>query len=158
MDYKIIKLEVDTELVNSVYTILKKSGEYLYREFKLEHWKTPYSLERIRKDILINDVFIVQDKKTKKFVNTFQIKINPISKKSELSKFATHPDCMGKGIGSLTMEFIEEYSRKKSAEKILLDVYDKSENSIQFYKNKGFQVIGSKKTQRFTVFLMEKII
>ncbi|MFE4896546.1 GNAT family N-acetyltransferase [Peribacillus butanolivorans] len=159
--------------VSEVYEIIKISGEHMFKEQGLVHWKTPYPIEVIQKNCEERDVFLVKDIETNTYVHTFQLEfISDFSKtlinsnysnKKEvyeviINKFATIPNVAGKGIGKMSMDYIDEYCRNKGVSKISLDVYDKSEHAIQFYKKRGFIITGSKPTRHFTVYLMEKQI
>lgn len=153
--------------VSEIFEIIKVSGEHMFKEQGLVHWRTPYPKEFIRKNCDDREAFLVKDMDTNKYVHTFQLEFNDFPKtlidsnKNEMqvasiNKFATIPKVAGKGIGKKSMDYIEEYCRKKGVSEISLDVYDKSEHAIQFYKKRGFEVTGSKQTKHFTVYLMGK--
>lgn len=150
--------------VSKVYEIIKASGEYMFKEQGLLHWKNPYPLEAIQKNCEEREVFIVKDNDTDTYVHTFQLEFNnefinenkvPVA---IINKFATIPEVAGKGIGKLSMDYIEDYCRNNGIFKINLDVYDKSDHAVQFYKKRGFIITGSKTTRYFTVYLMEKTL
>jgi ribosomal protein S18 acetylase RimI-like enzyme len=171
-----MKLTFEQVLVNEdkkiseIYEIIKGSGEYMFKQHGLVHWRTPYPREAIKKNCEEREVFLAKDIDTNKYVHTFQLEfigdktkthINKNNNKSEwniatINKFATLPKAAGKGIGKMSMVYIEEYCQKKGISNISLDVYEKSEHAIEFYKNRGFIVTGSKPTRHFTVWLMEK--
>ncbi|MES1038111.1 GNAT family N-acetyltransferase [Peribacillus simplex] len=150
--------------VSEIFEIIKVSGEHMFKEQGLVHWRTPYPKEVIQKNCNDREVFLVKDMDTNTYVHTFQLEFTKSlidSNKNELqvafiNKFATIPKVAGKGIGKKSMDYIEEYCRKKGVSEISLDVYDKSEHAIQFYKKRGFAVTGSKQTKHFTVYLMGK--
>lgn len=154
----------DSDKIEVIYNILKKSGEHMYKEEGLTHWRNPYPIESIKRDCENGKVFLVKDNDTDLYVHTFQLKIleeqeDDLSIKRKIAyinKFATIPTFSGKGIGKQSMNFIESYCREKLVSKIALDVYDKSIGAIQFYKKRGFKIIGSKPTRYFTVKIMEK--
>lgn len=148
-----------------VYEIIRASGERMYIEQGLSHWRTPYPLESIKKDCEEKEVYLVKDVDENKYIHTFQLEfLNDLStsdnekkeSKAIINKFATIPQAEGKGIGKLSINYIEDYCSKKGVSKISLDVYDKSEHAIKFYKKRGFIITGSKSTRHFSVYLMEK--
>lgn len=159
----------DNKGILEIYEIIKACGEHMYQEYGLVHWKTPYPIESIKKDSEQKEVYLVKDTNTGKYVHTFQLEFRnrwfENSKKHDdekklkiafINKFATHPKVSGKGVGKLSMQYIENYCRKNGVSKLCLDVYDKSKHAIQFYINRGFIIVGSKPTKHFNVLLMEK--
>lgn len=161
----------DDKKIFEIYEIIRLSGEHMYKEQGLIHWKDPYPMESIKKNCENREVFLAKNLDSGKFVHTFQLEfISDFSKSEEndenkidskvciINKFATLPEVAGQGIGKLSMNYIEEYCRNKKVSKIGLDVYDKSEHAIRFYKKRGFVVTGSKPTRHFKVYLMEKLI
>ncbi len=155
----------DDKKIEEIYEIIKSCGEYMFRNQGLFHWRTPYSRESIKKNCKEREVFLVKDIVEKKYVHTFQLEFIFTSLNDEagvnivnIHKFATLPQVAGRGIGKQSMSFIEDYCRKKDVSKIRLDVYEKSEYAIQFYKNRGFKIIGKKHTRHFIVYIMEKLL
>ena len=153
----------DDAKITEVYEIIKNSGEDMLRNQGLTHWSTPYSIESIKRNCSEREVFLVSDLDKDQYVHTFQLEFsytldrNKTEKKiASINKFATDPQVAGKGIGKQSMKFIEDYCRSKGVSKICLDVYEKSEHAIRFYKNRGFEIIGQKPTRHFMVYLMEK--
>ena len=57
-----------------------------------------------------------------------------------------------KGTGTMLMEFAEEIT---TYDKIRLEVVDYNENAIQFYKNRGYEIVATKKG-KITNLVMEK--
>lgn len=150
-----------------VYEIIRISGEHMYKEQGLIHWKDPYPIDSIKKNCEEREVFLVKELDMGIFVHTFQLEFNHEYNQLEnnegkkicvVNKFATLPNVAGNGIGKLSMNYIEEYCKDLGISKICLDVYDKSEHAINFYKKRGFIVTGTKPTRHFTVYLMEKQI
>ena len=127
------------EDINAVYSILAASGSYMMETFGLMHWSKPYSKEKISNDIETKDVFIV--KKLNEIVATFMLSYEtsyyfndiPDNNAVYLSKFATNPNLVNSGIGTLCQKYIEEFCKKNNKSKIRVDVYDKSKQAINFY-------------------------
>jgi GNAT superfamily N-acetyltransferase len=155
--------------IKKVYEIIKNSGQDMFHNQGLSHWKTPYPIESIRRDCLDREVFLIKDMDKDEYVNTFQLEFinydssrilsNNNNKKdvvAYINKFATIPQMAGKGVGKRSIDYIETYCKSKGISKLCLDVYEKSEHAIRFYKNRGFSIIGQKPTKHFVVYLMEK--
>lgn len=149
--------------IEIIYDILNNCGEYMYKSQGLRHWRTPYPIESIKKNCKEREVFLAKDLDANQYVHTFQLGFkasslldNTVHNVAIINKFATISQAAGKGIGKQSVEYIENYCRDKNVSKLCLDVYDKSEHAIMFYKNRGFIVIGSKPTRYFRVYLMEK--
>lgn len=140
-----------SELVNEIYNILAECGRNMYENDGLTHWKNPYPLENIKSDCNKNYVYI--GNLNGKYVNTFQLNFE--GSNCIITKFATSPSHAGKGIGKQSMEYIKMICREKNTETITLDVYDKSQTAISFYRRLGFDFVGSKSTKYFTVLTMK---
>lgn len=148
--------------VSEVYEIIKVCGEHMYKEQGLVHWRSPYPIKAIKENCKEREVFLVKDLDTDTYVHTFQLEL--ISRTIDenevpiaiINKFATIPNVAGKGIGKLSMNYIEDYCRNQGVLNVILDVYDQSGHAIEFYKKRGFIITGSRPTRHFTVYLMEK--
>jgi GNAT superfamily N-acetyltransferase len=158
-------LSNDDSKITEVYEIIKNSGEDMFRNQGLIHWRTPYPIESIRKNCSEREVFLAKDLDKEQYVHTFQLEFIYTSIENKIdenvaiiNKFATDPHIAGRGIGKQSMDFIEDYCRSKDTSKLCLDVYEKSEHAIKFYKDRGFSIIGEKTTRHFVVYLMEKNI
>lgn len=159
----------EEDKINEVYEIIKSSGEFMFEQHGLVHWKSPYPKEAIKKNCENRKVFLAKNIKNNKYVHTFQLELieeyttireyriqEANQKIAVINKFATVPQAAGRGIGTLSMNFIEELCLNRGIYCISLDVYDKSEHAIQFYIKKGFSVTGTKMTKNFRVYQMEK--
>lgn len=156
LNYILLKSE-NTDLIQECYKILEQCGELMFKEHGLDHWLPPYSIDNIYKDCADKLVFLVYDDIEKKYVSTFQGYLND-DFSFYIRKVATIPEFQGKGIGRKNLEFIEDLCRKLRINAIELDVYDKSEQAINFYLANGFVVTGKRPTRRFEVLLMKKIL
>lgn len=159
--------ENDEEKIHEVYEIIRLSGQDMFFNQGLLHWKKPYPIEFIRNDCVEKHVFLAKDLGSNTYVHTFQLdfmtQISNGERKDQvkavsINKFATLPSFSGKGIGKKSFNHIEKTCLKQGISKIVLEVYDKSEHAIQFYKKRGFRVIGERPTRNFTVLEMEKHI
>ena len=146
--------------IDSIYNNLKLCSENMYKEHGLEHWIPVYPTEKIKEDINSKQVYIVEY--NNQIVGNFILtdKMNSLwkteSKAIYLSKLAIVPEYSGKGLGKKCMKYIENLAKNEGYENIRFDVYDKSLNTIAFYKKLGYTVTDTAKTRRFTVLLMEK--
>jgi|ADurb_H2B_03_Slu_FD_contig_123_12683_length_719_multi_15_in_2_out_0_1 GNAT superfamily N-acetyltransferase len=163
-------LESDEARIAEIYNIIKICGEDMSDTQDLHHWENPYQTESIKKHCTEREVFVVKDLELDKYVHTFQLEFlefpqsqqkDPAQETNyvaEINKFATIPEVAGRGVGKASMEYIEDYCRSRNVFKIILDVYDKNEHAIKFYQKRGFTIIGSKPTRRFSVYMMEKLL
>jgi hypothetical protein len=46
--------------IKKVYEIIKNSGQDMFHNQGLSHWKTPYPIESIRRDCLDREVFLIK--------------------------------------------------------------------------------------------------
>ena len=69
-------------------------------------------------------------------------------------------DYRGIGLGSLLLEKIEEFAKKNNTNKIWLDTSSTLKKSIEFYKKKGFRLVGELKKHFWgeDIVLFEKLI
>lgn len=159
--------EREISKIEAVFEIIKCSGEQMFKENGLEHWKNPYPIESLKKDCAEKEVFLIKDSSEDIYIHTFQLSfenskdINDLEERrriSTINKFATVPEATGKGVGKNSIDYIENYCREKGVNLIKLDVYEKSEHAINFYEKRGFKITGSRLTRNFRVLLMEKEI
>lgn len=154
--------EKDPHLIEIVYSILKASGSYMVETFGLMHWSRPYSKENIAHDIENKEVYIVKNEGQN--IATFMLSQDtsyyfqeiPDENAVYLSKLAVNPNVVNTGIGTSCMKYIEEYCRNNNKTRVRLDVYDKSEQAVNFYTKIGYKQLFSKDTTNFRVICMEK--
>lgn len=147
--------------IDEIYYIIKVCGIDMYKKRGLTHWKKPYPKDFIKKDCVEKKVFLIKDLDEDIYVHTFQLEFSEVievEKKgtATLSKFATLPEYAGQGIGKQSLDFIESMCLEKGVSTLSLEVYDQSEEAVEFYRNRGFKIIKSKPTTNFSVFIMEK--
>jgi len=91
---------------------------------------------------------------------------NPIpvfAKTAEVTYFL-HPDCTGKGLGIMLLEFLENQGREKGITNLLASISSRNPRSIAFHKKNGFvecgcfKNAGEKRRQLFDVIWMQKTI
>ena len=140
----------------NVAKILNDCGKDMASKYDLHHWDNPMfkSLIIVGFCLMKNSVYLIFDEN--KPVATFQFKV-----KGDVlffEKLAVNPSTSGKGYGSYCMNLIEEQSKKLGLSKVQMEVYDKSEHAISFYKHKGYLQVGTTGTLKYTDLVMEKVI
>ena len=55
-----------------------------------------------------------------------------------LDQLWTHPDFMGRGVGSLLLAYAEERARAGGFDELTLDCFEKNVKALAFYDRKGF--------------------
>lgn len=147
----------------AVHSLLHAANEMMKQE-GLYHWDPLYPLDAIKADTANKRVYLVtlHDEPVATYtlaVESGQAWTNTCTKNAiYLSKLAVLPSCSGHGVGRWCLERIEEVAANQGYDTIRLDVYDKSCRAIRFYQHKGFRVVGSARTRRFTVLKMEKTL
>ena len=125
--------------------------------YDLHHWNN----SRLKNAIVLflcllkNRIYLVYDKE-RKAVATFQTK--KIGNALRFQKLATAPAYAGKGVGSFCIEAIEGIAKSMGCEKVVLEVYDKSEHAKKFYEHRGYSVSGNVITLKYSELKMEKCI
>lgn len=155
MEYIFVEAS-DKERIQIVYTILKKCGWKMAKQF-LFHWIPPYSKKAIRSDCKTKQVVLVWDEKLQAYTSTFQMYISE-GDCLFFRKIATLPEYEGRGIGRSNLRYIEDYARERGCSKLCLDVYVKSKAAVDFYLHNGFTITGTKRSIRFKEYLMEKAL
>ncbi len=56
-------------------------------------------------------------------------------------KFAVDPGYQNQGLGSLLMDFIEDFARSNGKKKIILDTSEKAQHLIDYYSKRGYSYI-----------------
>jgi biotin carboxylase/N-acetylglutamate synthase-like GNAT family acetyltransferase len=143
--------------IKIVFQILSACGHDMYNNRGLEHWLPDYPIEAIEKDVKDKFVILVYDTLSGEYISTFQMYLES-DDSLYIRKVATLPEWQGRGIGKKNMLFVNDFARKLHCKKVCLDVYDKSQESIDFYLHNGFKVTGKTKTRRFEVLLMERCL
>ena len=158
-DPKYIVIKVNKFQIKEILTvasILNDCGKQMADKYDLHHWDNPFL-----KTFLIvlmctfkNELYILYSDNMA--LATFMIFHDEGVLK--LEKLATVPSYHGKGIGSFCISYIENIARCIGCTKIQMDVYAPSHHAIDFYKKKGFKVVGSKNTLKYNELIMEKCL
>ena len=152
LQYIFVK-STDEDLINAIYRILFRCGVRMARHF-LFHWIPPYNKKAIRRDCLSKYVVITKDASQGMFTSTFQMQTDDNS--LYVGKIATDPKFEGFGIGKANMLFMESFAQGLGCKNIRLDVYVKNKHAVQFYESIGFEIVGTKRSIRFKLYVMEK--
>ena len=140
--------------IKMVSHILKDCGEDMYNKYGLTHWKNSYF-----KTLLItiylslkNQIWLLVDGNDA--IATFQTKV--VGDGLHFSKLAVSPSRAGQGVGSVCLAYMEKIARESGANKLLCEVYDKSEHARVFYEKKGFAENGNINTLKYSEIKLEK--
>ena len=139
-----------------VENILFKCGKNMAEEQNLHHWDNSH----IKNAVIVclcalkNKIYLVFDDVTP--IATYQTKV--IGDNFRFQKLATTPDFSGRGIGSFCMREIERQASNSGCKSVCCEVYDKSTHAINFYKHKGYVVVGKEETLKYTELIMEKAL
>ncbi len=93
------------------------------------------SLKRTLEDMKNRKIFCAW--KGNKLIGTADLEVG----RKRIGGFFVKADLIGKGIGSKLLEFVEEYAMKKGIKKLNLNP---SPYAFNFYKKRGYKVIGEK--------------
>lgn len=155
--YSICKIGVlNIASLLKVARILHKCGKDMAAKYNLHHWDNS-NLKNwiiIVLCVLRNNVYLVYDNKTP--VATFQTR--KIGKSFLFMKLATSPDYAGRGVGTFCLNEIERLGKNEGCQDIICEVYDKSENAIRFYLNRGYVEYGTVDTLKYRELKLKKEI
>lgn len=153
--YSVKRLKaIDIFGILKVTNILQKCGKDMALRSNLHHWDNFYlkTLAIVFYCSLKNDIYLVFGSNTP--VATFQTR--KIGRSLLFQKLATSPDFSNGGIGTFCLSQIEKIAKETQSDEILCEVYDKSENAVRFYLNRGFKIYDTKETLKYKELKMKK--
>lgn len=139
-----------------VNNILYACGKDMAKKYDLHHWDNSHFKNFIIVAMceMKNSVYLVTE--AGKAVATFQTHF--IGKSLRFEKLACDPMNSGKGIGTFCVNYIEEMARKNNCTRVCMDVYTPSQHALEFYKNRGYRVVGETNTLKYSEVKMEKLL
>lgn len=151
---KVSKLDIPR--LKAVARILNACGKDMAKKYDLHHWDNPFikSLIIVGLCDLNNTIYLLYDET--KPVATFMTKSN--GEALHFEKLGTLPYESGKGIGSFCMKKIEDLAKEAGCKKVVMEVYEPSQNAISFYEHKGYVAVGMTDTLKYKEVKMEKRI
>jgi len=129
-----------TDLLHRAYKRLKDMG--------LNYEATNQDAEKTRKLVKKGICFVLVE--NKKLMGTILYYIQQHKNAPELynhkdvvlfGKFAVDPEYQNMGIGSLLMNFIEDFARQNGKKKIILDTSEQALHLIDYYSKRGYKYI-----------------
>jgi GNAT superfamily N-acetyltransferase len=134
--------------------ILNICGKDMVNKYGLHHWDN--SIIKTTLIVLFcslkNELFLVSKKSTP--IATYQTRVEDNSMIVE--KLAVLPMYGGKGIGSKCMREIESVAVKMGLDSVTMEVYNKSNNALKYFKNLGYKKVSEKKTLKYRTIFMSK--
>jgi len=165
-DYSIRKATINDK--DAIYHNIELCANDMFEKQGLNHWIPVYSIEKIEKDIIEKEVFVLEYQNNIIGNFTMYSGLNELWKDNYfynnskriiyVSKLCIIPEYSKHGLGKMCMKYIENYSKNNQYDCVCLDVYDKAIYAVNFYKKNGYSVLGEAKTRRFNVLLMKKDI
>ena len=143
--------------IKSISDILYACGKDMAEKYNIHHWDNGYLktfLIAIYSSLKGCTYILSNDNNAA--IATFQVSLS--NDRLHFGKLATHPQYAGKGIGTYCINRIEKIASAKNCKEVYMEVYDKSQHAIDFYKHKGYEVCGETKTIKYTEIKMRKII
>lgn len=151
---KVSKLDIPGFI--TVARILNACGRDMAQKYDLHHWDNPFikSLLIVARCGMKNSIYLIYD--GDRPVGTFMTKREGDSLHFE--KLGTLPSESGKGVGSFSMEKIEEIAKTSGCKKVIMEVYEPIQHAISFYTHKGYMIVGTMDTLKYKEVKMEKRI
>ena len=75
-----------------------------------------------------------------------------------IHRLCVNPEFQNKGIGTATVNYIEEQVKSKNGKSIRLDVFSKNPQAIHLYEKSGYKKVGETDWRKGRFYLMEKIL
>ena len=155
LDYDIEKVhKFNIIIFLKIANILYSSGKNMYKKYNIAIWRNCYlkTLVILTLCYLKNEIFVLKEKN--KIVATFQLKMKSDSLFFE--KLSTSNLHLNKGYGTICINEIEKIARLNNYNSIICEVYENYEVVKDFYFKRGFNVIGNRKTNRYSLLILKK--
>jgi len=166
-----MNIEYKQAALENLYEIMEliKSAIICMNEAEIYQWDAIYPDEAtIKQDIENNDLYIgiVDGKIAVIYVinNSCDEEYNngdwqyPDTKYRIIHRLCVHPDFQNKGVGKITMEYIESKLSNAGIESIRLDAFTKNPYALKLYKNLGYKIVGYADWRMGRFYLMEKYL
>ena len=144
--------------IKDVANIITSCGEDMYKKYNLSHWRNS-----LVKTILIVYYTCVLRHTTiwgvyrgTEMVATFQTRKQ--GQNLNFCKFAVLPKYSGQGIGAKCITIMNDIALQYSLHGLTCEVLGESEHALNFYLKRGFKIVGSVKTLKYTEFKLLKEI
>ena len=131
-----------TLLIRGAYKVLLDKG--------FRYWGTFQSVEDTRKRLSGGEAFIVE--RDCEIVGTITLKRQHLGPEETtwydlesvcyFTQFAVKPELQKTGLGSLMMNFVEDYAKEKGFQEIALDTCENAVGLIKYYTKRGYRFIG----------------
>lgn len=157
--------------LDNLYEIMEliKSAIICMNEAEIYQWDEIYPDEAaIKQDIESNDLYIgILDGKIaviyviNKFCDEEYNKGDwqyPEAEYGIIHRLCVHTDFQNKGVGRITMEYIEFELIREGIKSIRLDAFTKNPYAIKLYKNLGYKIVGYADWRMGRFYLMEKYL
>ena len=101
----------------------------------------PYSRRMLRKIFSSPGSFNVIAKEEKRIMG-YAVAMPMEQGVFDIESIAVHPDSQKKGIGAILLFEIEKQMKQRGGKISILEVRDKNESAIKFYKDHGYEITG----------------
>ncbi len=166
MNDKIYLRKAKLEDLNLIAKMVRKAIEVM-EEAGIFQWDELYPDEELlHKDILNNEMFLceIDNQVASIFVlnqecddeyadGNWQYKDSIYF---VIHRLCVNPDFQGRGIGSMTLQLIEEYLRNKGIECVRLDAFSKNPTALRMYEKLGYRRSGEIYWRKGLFYLYEK--
>ncbi len=156
---KLEDLNLITKMVRKAIGVMEEAGIFQWDELYPDE-------ELLHKDILNNEMFLceIDNQVASIFVlnqecddeyadGNWQYKD---SSYFVIHRLCVNPDFQGRGIGSMTLQLIEEYLRNKGIECVRLDAFSKNPTALRMYEKLGYRRSGEIYWRKGLFYLYEK--
>ena len=164
-------IKADISYLDSVYDIVRKSSDWMKKEYTFTHWDSWYTKERIKENFRQGDVYLLL--KDNIPVATYTIKKSQPSyySKVHIEKFnnpkaeayycytlAVLPKYHGNGFAKELLSHLEKTAKDNNIKYLRFDAKANYTQLIEFYKKFGFAIVGELNDEGEIYYLFEKII
>lgn len=143
--------------IKEIYKIMDSCTEWLSNK-KLDYWEGVYSLEKLKRRINKNIIYILRDNSkiigtitlTKERSSYYTDKDNeyfkdPNGKAVYILGLAISPKYMKKGFATKLIEYAENRTKQEGIKYIRFEIFSNDIDLTKFYQNRGYVIVGTRK-------------
>jgi ribosomal protein S18 acetylase RimI-like enzyme len=164
-------IKADISYLDPEYDIVRKSSDWIKREYKFTHWDSWYTKARIKENFIKGEVYVLL--KDNIPVATYTIKKSNPSyySKENIDKFsnpkaeayycytlAVLPKYHGNGFAKELLSHLEKTAKENNIKYLRFDAKADYTQLIEFYKKRGFIIVGELNDEGELYYLFEKTV
>jgi hypothetical protein len=174
MKQKYVIREIVTSDCQQISEIAKKSWLFTYKgiyeeDFILKHIQKSYTVDSLKKNILSVDegfskFFVLVQGDSNHILGFAQVGYNAYWENGKnnlplrLFRIYLDPEELGKGLGNLLLQKVEEFVLAEEQKSYIVGVHEKNSIGLRFYEKNGFEYISKKSDREGEIYLKKNLV